>query len=501
MHLPPLAERAPKPDHNLTMPFYQLNLVAFAAVNAFLLQRQYARHRLAGSNGEAKHDHDDGDDGIESQQLLKTPSELKGVARRFQIEYFSVYAFAVAADWMQVSQTTCRMGGADAIDTCDQGPHIYAIYKYEKNLPEKLVAALYAAGFIAGAASASFAGELADRFGRRLACLIYCLAYVVTCMTMLFDSIPILFIGRVFGGVATTLLYSVFEAWLVTEYHSRGLDRSQLKLSDVFGNMTTLSSVVAIASGIVGEGLVHHFEGARIWPFMAGAVTATVAALLILRLWPENYGQNSDTRESAGSSLAADMGKGLRKVLGDRKVWGLGLTQTFFEGTMYLFVFFWSAALKSARQRSGSTEELPFGLIFSSFMCAMMAGSALFSLGVAKHCKESTSTVLMLVVLAASCCLSATVLIDNERVLFWVLCVIELCIGAYFPSMSYLKSQVVEDGVRGRVYSVLRLPLNLFVVVAHSLDQEGDAHRNHVFMICAGLLMVSFFVIKRSFAS
>lgn len=168
---------------------------------------------------------------------------------------------------------------------------------------------------------------------------------------------------------------------------------------------------------------------------------------------------------------------------------------------MYLFVFFWSAALKSARLRSGSEEELPFGIIFSSFMCAMMAGSALFSLAVPRHTKESTSGVLMIVVLTTSCCLSAAVLLESEHALFWALCMVELCIGAYFPSMSYLKSEVVEDGVRGRVYSVLRLPLNLFVVVAHSLDQEGDAHRNHVFMTCAALLMLSFFVVKRSFSS
>lgn len=462
------------------MPFYQLNLVLFAAVNVVLLHRQYqARRRQVDSSEGTK---DDADHEVESQQLLKNPSELKAAARRFQYEYFTVYAFAVAADWVQ-------------------GPHIYAIYKYEKNIPEKLVAALYAAGFIAGAASASFAGELADRFGRRLACLIYCLAYIVTCMTMLYDSITILFIGRIFGGVATTLLYSVFEAWLVTEYHSRGLERSHLKLSDVFGNMTTLSSVVAIMSGIIGEVLVNFFGGARIWPFMAGAVSATVAALLILKLWPENFGVISASDDSGSSSFASNMSKGLRSVLGDRRVWGLGLTQTFFEGTMYLFVFFWSAALKSARSRAGSEEELPFGIIFASFMCSMMAGSAFFSLGVTKHTKESTSVVLMLVVLTVSCCMSAAVMISDEYVLFWVLCMVELCIGAYFPSMGYLKSQVVEDGVRGRVYSVLRLPLNLFVVVAHSLDQEGDAHRNHVFFICAGLLMVSFFVVKRSFAS
>ncbi|KLU92993.1 hypothetical protein MAPG_11936 [Magnaporthiopsis poae ATCC 64411] len=47
--------------------------------------------------------------------------------------------------------------------------------------------------------------------------------------------------------------------------------------------------------------------------------------------------------------------------------------------------------------------------------------------------------------------------------------------------MGLLKSEAVEDGVRGRVYSVMRFPLNVFVVVAHGLDEEGDMHRFRVF--------------------
>ncbi|KAM0333478.1 hypothetical protein ACHAQA_002140 [Verticillium albo-atrum] len=462
------------------MSFYQLNLALFAAANAGLLYRQYSVQKRQLNDVEPKEEEDV--DRVESQQLLSPPVEMEAAARRFQLEYFAVYALAVGADWLQ-------------------GPHIYAMYKYEKGLPEKLVAALYAAGFISGAISASFAGGLADRYGRRLACLIYCAAYILTCLSMLFDNITILFLGRLCGGVGTTLLYSVFEAWLITEYHQRDLTRSQLKLGTIFGNMTTLSSIVAIASGILGDALVAQFDGARVWPFLAAAASATTAAVLILKMWPENYG-SSNGKEGAGQTTSlADMRSGIRTILGDKRIWGLGLTSTFFEGTMYLFVFFWSAALKSARAKAGSEEELPFGLIFSSFMCAMMAGSALFSLMTPTHTKESSSAMLMMTVLAASCCLSAAVLLENERVLFWTLCVVELCIGAYFPSMSYLKSEVVEDGVRGRVYSILRLPLNLFVVVAHSLDEEGDAHRNLVFLTSAGLLMLSFFVIKRSFAS
>jgi MFS family permease len=168
---------------------------------------------------------------------------------------------------------------------------------------------------------------------------------------------------------------------------------------------------------------------------------------------------------------------------------------------MYLFIFFWSAALKSARLKTGGSQaddDLPYGLIFSCFMCAMMAGSSFFGLFSANHNRESAAYVLMSVILVASACLSAAVLLENEVWLFWALCTIEASIGAYFPSMSFLKSEVVEDGVRGRVYSILRFPLNVFVVVVHSLDQEGDEHRNRVFMMLAAMLMLAFFVVKRN---
>ncbi|KAF6837467.1 major facilitator superfamily domain containing protein 5 [Colletotrichum plurivorum] len=467
------------------MGFYEVNLAAFVAGNGYLLYRQFKRQRdegveelkqeAAGSDSDAAY-HSDGEaEDQPSSSLLGM--DTKQAAWQFQMDYFPVYALAMAADWLQ-------------------GPHIYAIYKYEKNIPEKIVAGLYAAGFVSGAISASFAGELADRYGRRLACLMYCVTYILTCLTMLSDDLYILFLGRFCGGISTTLLYSVFEAWLITEYHQRGLSRTNLKLGAIFGHMTTISSVVAILSGIIGDVLVNWLGG-RVWPFMASAACSGLAIVLIFKSWNENYGGQQGSQKTS----LADVKSGIVTILKDKRILSLGLTLTFFEGAMYLFVFFWSAALKSARTKAGSTEELPFGLIFSSFMCSMMAGSALFSLWTKTHTKDTTSTILMTAVLVVSSCLSAAILLaQHEMVLFWVLCLVEACIGAYFPSMSFLKSEVVDDSIRGRVYSLLRLPLNIFVVVAHSLDEEGDGHRNAVFITCAALLMGSFFIIKKSFS-
>ncbi len=61
----------------------------------------------------------------------------------------------------------------------------------------------------------------------------------------------------------------------------------------------------------------------------------------------------------------------------------------------------------------------------------------------------------------------------------------------YWPSVGYLKGRFIEDGIRARVYGMLRIPLNMFVVVALSLVKEGEGYRNMVFMVCSGLLVVT----------
>lgn len=103
-------------------------------------------------------------------------------------------------------------------------------------------------------------------------------------MTILFDNIIILFLGRVLGGLSTTLMYSVFESWMVTEYHRQHLDEAGSSLNDIFGIMTTLNSVVAIIAGLFGQG-VSNFTGTQKAPFMTSVVCLALAFLSISREW------------------------------------------------------------------------------------------------------------------------------------------------------------------------------------------------------------------------
>jgi hypothetical protein len=56
------------------------------------------------------------------------------------------------------------------------------------------------------------------RRGRKKAALTYVATYTIGCFTKHWNMFWVLFVGRLFCGVATSLLYSAFESWLVAEH-------------------------------------------------------------------------------------------------------------------------------------------------------------------------------------------------------------------------------------------------------------------------------------------
>lgn len=79
-------------------------------------------------------------------------------------------------------------------------------------------------------------------------------------------------------------MYSVFETWMVTEYFAQNLDKSHMSLDSMFGIMTTLNSIVAIISGVVGEGLVTT-TGTKVSPFLAAVLCLGLAFWFIMKYW------------------------------------------------------------------------------------------------------------------------------------------------------------------------------------------------------------------------
>lgn len=56
--------------------------------------------------------------------------------------------------------------------------------------------------------------------GRKMAALAYVGTYILSCITKHWSSYGVLMLGRLCGGIATSLLFSAFESWLVSEHLS-----------------------------------------------------------------------------------------------------------------------------------------------------------------------------------------------------------------------------------------------------------------------------------------
>ena len=185
----------------------------------------------------------------------------------------------------------------------------------------------------------------------------------------------------------------------------------------------------------------------------------------------------------------------------DRRLWALAITTCFFEGSMYLWIFFKFPALRLAHQLAGKGSDLPFGMIFAALMCAMMLGSISFTWysaqPVGARFVVPPSTLLSASLMVAACCFLIPVLMRDEQITFWCFCVFEMCVGIYYPTMSNLKEKVVDDGIRAKVYGALRVPLNIFVVVGLGLTKDGESHRDNMFRVCGTALIGAGVVVAR----
>lgn len=75
---------------------------------------------------------------------------------------------------------------------------------------------------------------------------------------------------------------------MIAEYHDQALDAYGLSLGSMFGKMTTLSSVVAIVSGVVGDLLVKSLDS-KTSPFMASVLFLVLAFVFISNCWVSDY--------------------------------------------------------------------------------------------------------------------------------------------------------------------------------------------------------------------
>jgi len=418
-----------------------------------------------------------------------TTDEFPAGFVRFQVTYLSVWALCVAADWLQ-------------------GPFVYALYA-DYGFDGSEIAQLFVAGFGSSLVFGCFVGTFADKFGRKRSCLLYCVMYILSCMTKHCKNYSWLMVGRITGGIATSLLFSCFECWMVSEHQQRHRFSGGL-LGFMFGLMYTIMYCVAIASGLAGQAAADAmpfepiYEGSIVYmggkcgPFDLAIACLVVATGLIAVFFEENYGSSDGDGGSAGSpSLMDNVMTAGRLLFTDRRVLLLGFVVSAFEGSMFAFVFNWTPALRS------EAIPPPHGVIFALFMMACMCGASSATLlggSVLPALRLMGTFFVAFAAFAVSSYAAAGHNEDYLRTSFASFLLFEFCCGVYFPSVGVLKSSIVPEKVRGTVYNLYRVPLNGIVVslLLSNISMATCFKMNALLLVGAFLCIASISTTKES---
>ncbi|KAJ0968424.1 hypothetical protein J5N97_025341 [Dioscorea zingiberensis] len=383
---------------------------------------------------------------LELSKTAKDRVATSSAFNSFKNNYLVVYSLMMAGDWLQ-------------------GPYVYFLYS-QYGFDKGDIGRLFIAGFGSSMLFGTIVGSLADKQGRRRACVTYCITYILSCITKHSPQYKVLMLGRILGGIATSLLFSAFESWLVAEHNKRGFEPQWLSLT--FSKAIFLGNgLIAIISGLFANLLADNMGFGPVAPFDAAACFLAIGMAIILSTWGENYGDPSENKD-----LLTQFKGAAAAIAADEKIALLGAIQSLFEGSMYTFVFLWTPAL------SPNDEDIPHGFIFATFMLSSMLGSSIASRLMARPALKvegymqivfAVSAVTLLLPVIINFLVAPSVkgggISFGGCILLFGFCTFEACVGIFWPSMMKMRSQYIPEEARSTIMNFFRIPLNIFVCV------------------------------------
>lgn len=389
-----------------------------------------------------------GNDAADADQTLKEKHT------KLMKKYLPVYLLAVFSDWLQ-------------------GPYVYALYD-AYGYSQHEIAVLFVAGFGSSMVFGTFMGGFADACGRKRFTLFFAIVYALSCLTKHFKNFSVLMLGRLLGGVATSLLFSVFDSWLIRSHAEAGVSSC---LSKSFALAQYGNSIIAIVAGLLAnkaadltklvpvyKGGDMLYQGGFLAPFDIAFGALCICGILAATLWDENYGEENKSEETSKKNAHwyDSFVSALFTTIKSKEILFTGLICSLFEGSMYIFVFMWTPAIQSKTK-----DDIPFGLVFATFMVGCMAGSSIFSVLISKMKNEKIG-VIAFSVATVTFMLMAFAPTDTLAMVAFLL--FEVTVGVYFPMMGTLKSTIVPESKRAAIYNIYRIPLNFIVLFSLLTD-------------------------------
>lgn len=392
--------------------------------------------------------------------LKITPTESSVVNPaflKFQQSYFHVYFLALFAEWLQ-------------------SPYVYRLYSHYGFIDTQ-IAVIYVCGFVSSILFGTASSYLADKFGRKKACTLFCLIYSICCLTKVSNSYGILIIGRVLGGISTSILFSTFEAWYVYE-HTQTHDFPNEWIPLTFSKATFFNGIIAITAGVTANTLSEWINLGPVSPFLLAIPFLLISCILIQTTWEENYGAKS-------VKIVKPCLESLRLIIKNSQILLIGAITSLFESVMYIFVFLWTPVLDPAHP--------PLGIVFACFMACVMIGSLLFDAAISRKISPMNVIAASIVMGVGANVMSSLASANHPRKTFLAFLLLEFACGLYFPAMSWVRRRVLPEAHHAGIMNWFRVPLNVIasVVLMVLHDTHSSKGITAIFCLCSVLMIVA----------
>ncbi|KAI9292554.1 DUF791-domain-containing protein [Neoconidiobolus thromboides FSU 785] len=382
--------------------------------------------------------------------------------KKFQYNFLTIFSLIMLCEWLQA-------------------PYIIKLYmSYGYNLNQ--IVNLFTIGYIAGAIVGPIIAGLADGIGRKKIGSLFIVLYLLHGFILNTTNYYYLLFGRFIAGSATTILFSVFETWMVEEHFRHNYPKPWL--AKTFSLITFLNAIAAIIAGFLAEILVKSYS--FVAPFNLANIILLVCFIAIQITWKENYGEKMKLFN------LTNFKNSIRYLLQDNNALLIAISQSLFECSMYTFAFLWAPILIEAN--INPNDNLNLGYLFSLFMLSMSMGSILFNYLYNQQRIKLKFLIIVLFLFAFLALFLASLTKDFHLILL-LFVVFEFTVGIYYPTISQLRNQYLPQSIKANLLALFRTPLNLMVAICLNLIPKFDVYfvlfAASILLLIAALLLLS----------
>lgn len=433
--------------------------------------------------------------------------------------YLPVYLLAVFSDWVKGPY----------------GYELYSSSDYYNYSPHEIHLLCSVIPFVSSIVFGTFVcGPIADNGfdyylgrssggrsrGRKQMAILFALITTISNITKHFRSFKASVVGSILEGTSTSLLFTGFDSWLISSLATTASVPTptpsltlSLQLSRALATAEYTNNIVAISAGWIATVLAEttdfrpllgttnslgnpngggdnalFYVGGVLNPFDLSSFALLLCAISIHMFWDENHGEEAERENekkanhqsgSKASNEATTSNPWLQRyrslladafmtIIHSKEILFTGLICSLFESAMFIFVFTWANAIVS---RIEGQQEIPFGLVFATFMFGCMTGTCVFTVLI-DELKIKNGNIGKGLLFGATCSFIGMAFAKSTIAIMIAFFMFEVSVGVYFPMMGTMKAEIVPEKHRTTIYNMYRMPFNIIMLLF--LSWSGD---------------------------